>query len=121
MKKLATKIVMGAVFGWAISAVASDAPPLENGLVAQEAAKVNAAAAPSSVAVPTTEAVKSLPATSSAKSEKTEHNFEDLLVQGKYHFSDEAVTTVEEDKVLDSLLGIRTDFKDKIEQSAGRY
>lgn len=54
-------------------------------------------------------------------SEKTEHNFEDLLVQGKYHFSDEAVTTVEEDKVLDSLLGVRSDFKDKIEQSAGRY
>ena len=56
-----------------------------------------------------------------AASEKTEHNFEDLLVQGKYHFSDEAVTTVEEDKVLDSLLGVRADFKDKIEQSAGRY
>jgi hypothetical protein len=55
------------------------------------------------------------------KTEKTEHNFEDLLVQGKYHFSDEAVTTVEEDKVLDSLLGVRTDFKDKIEQSVGRY
>jgi hypothetical protein len=49
-----------------------------------------------------------------------EHNFEDLLVQGKYHFSDEAVTTVEEDKVLDSLLGIRTDFKDRMEKSAGR-
>ncbi len=49
-----------------------------------------------------------------------EHSFEDLLVQGKYHFSDEAVTTVEEDKVLDSLLGIRTDFKDRMEKSAGR-
>lgn len=57
----------------------------------------------------------------SAKTEKIDHNFEDLLVQGKYHFSDEAVTTVEEDKVLDSLLGVRTDFKDKIEQSVGRY
>ncbi len=32
----------------------------------------------------------------------TEHNFEDMLVQGKFHFSDEAVTTVEEDKVLDN-------------------
>lgn len=49
-----------------------------------------------------------------------EHSFEDLLVQGKYQFSDEAVTTVEGDKVLDSLLGIRTDFKDRIEKSAGR-
>jgi hypothetical protein len=50
-----------------------------------------------------------------------DHNFEDLLVQGKYHFSDEAVTTVEEDKVLDSLLGIRADFKDRMEKSAGQY
>ena len=49
-----------------------------------------------------------------------EHSFEDLLVQGKYQFSDEAVTTVEGDKVLDSLLGIRTDFKDRIEKAAGR-
>lgn len=48
------------------------------------------------------------------------HSFEDLLVQGKYHFSDEAVTTVEEDKVLDSLLGVRSDFKDRIEQSSLR-
>lgn len=50
----------------------------------------------------------------------TNHSFEDLLVQGKYHFSDEAVTTVEEDKVLDSLLGVRSDFKDRIEQSSLR-
>lgn len=50
-----------------------------------------------------------------------EHNFEDLLVQGKYHFSDEAVTTVEEDKVLDTLLGVRADFKDRMEKSAGQY
>lgn len=50
-----------------------------------------------------------------------QHSFEDLLVQGKYHFADEAVTTVEEDKVLDSLIGVRTDFKDRLEQSAERY
>jgi hypothetical protein len=42
------------------------------------------------------------------------------LVQGKYHFSDEAVITVEEDKVLDALLGIRKDFKDRIKRSASR-
>ncbi len=57
----------------------------------------------------------------SAKAEGTEHSFEDLLVQGKYHFSDAAVTTVEEDKVLDSLLGVRSEFKDRIEQSSGRW
>lgn len=51
---------------------------------------------------------------------KQEVSFEDLLVEGKYHFADEAVVTVEDDKILDSLLGIRKDFKDKIEQSASR-
>ena len=51
----------------------------------------------------------------------TDHSFDDMLVQGKYHFSDEAVTTVEEDKVLDALIGVRTDFKDRLEQSAERY
>ncbi|HMN67535.1 MAG TPA: hypothetical protein PKC28_03255 [Bdellovibrionales bacterium] len=49
------------------------------------------------------------------------HSFEDVLVQGKYHFSDEAVTTVEEDKVLDALIGVRTDFKDRLDQSAELY
>lgn len=49
----------------------------------------------------------------------TEHSFDDMLVQGKYHFSDEAVTTVEEDKVLDALIGVRTEFKDRLKQSAG--
>lgn len=66
--------------------------------------------------------VKSAPVAVKAQDEtKREHNFEDLLVQGKYHFSDEAVTTVEEDKVLDSLLGIRAEFKDRMEKSAGQY
>lgn len=53
-----------------------------------------------------------LPNSTSASS--TEHNFEDMLVQGKFHFSDEAVTTVEDDKVLDSLIGVRKDFKDRL-------
>ncbi len=57
---------------------------------------------------------------SSAKTEVS-HNFEDLLVQGKYHFTDEAVSTVEEDKVLDSLLGLRADFKDRMVQSAEQF
>ena len=60
------------------------------------------------------------PAAAKAGASQTQHSFEDLLVQGKYHFSDEAVTTVEEDKVLDSLLGVRSDFKDRIEQSSLR-
>lgn len=54
---------------------------------------------------------------------KTEmsHNFDDILVQGQYHFSNEAVTTVEEDKVLDALIGVRSDFKDRLEKSSTRY
>ncbi|MGZ3746069.1 MAG: hypothetical protein ACXWRE_01960 [Pseudobdellovibrionaceae bacterium] len=55
------------------------------------------------------------------KESATNYNFEDLLVQGKYHFSEEAVTTVEEDKVLDSLIGVRTDFKDRLKSSTGSY
>lgn len=49
---------------------------------------------------------------------ETNANFDELLVQGKYQFSDESVTTVEEDKVLDSLLGVRKDFRDRLERSA---
>lgn len=55
------------------------------------------------------------------KKKSTELSFEDVLVQGKYHFSDEAVTTVEDDKVLDALLGVRTDFKDRIKKSTARH
>lgn len=56
-----------------------------------------------------------------SKSTTTEHNFEDMLVQGKFHFSDEAVTTVEEDKVLDSLIGVRKDFKDRLLMSTTQF
>lgn len=60
-------------------------------------------------------------ASAAAKKKKsTEVSFEDVLVQGKYHFSDEAVTTVEDDKILDALLGVRTDFKDRVKKSTSR-
>lgn len=55
------------------------------------------------------------------KKKSTDVSFDELLIQGQYHFSDEIVTTVEQDKVLDALLGLRKDFKDKIERSASRY
>jgi hypothetical protein len=48
-------------------------------------------------------------------------SFDEVLVQGKYQFADESVTTVEQDKVLDGLLGVRLDFKDRIKQSASRH
>lgn len=57
----------------------------------------------------------------SKKKKSTEVSFEDVLVQGKYHFSDEAVTTVEDDKILDALLGVRTDFKDRLKRSSARH
>ena len=61
-------------------------------------------------------------AQSSDASSKLEKNvsFEDMLIQGKFHFTDESVTTVEDDKVLEGLLGIRKDFKDKVKKSASR-
>ncbi|MBC7420620.1 MAG: hypothetical protein H7328_07825 [Bdellovibrio sp.] len=68
------------------------------------------------LAAPTTP--KAASSTAAKKNSQTEMNFEDLLVNGQYHFSDEAVTTVEEDKVLNSLIGIRTDFKDRMKQSS---
>ena len=47
----------------------------------------------------------------------TDVSFDDVLVQGRYNFSDEAVTTVEEDKVLDALLAVRKDFQDRNKKS----
>ena len=75
----------------------------------------NAASAPSAPKKPDTSVASATGASTTA------HNFEDLLVQGKYHFSDEAVTTVEDDKVLDSLIGVRSDFKDRLKSSTGSY
>lgn len=71
-----------------------------------------------------TETVAARPSKADSTQEKkktTEVSFDEVLVQGKYHFSDEAVTTVEEDKVLDALLGVRTDFKDRLKKSSTRF
>ena len=56
----------------------------------------------------------------SAKKASREVDFDELLVQGKHHFSDEAVVTVEQDKVLDALLEIKKNFKDRMKKSAKR-
>ena len=47
-------------------------------------------------------------------------SFDEVLIRGKHHFSDEAVITVEKDKVLDALLVVRKDFKDRILKSSKR-
>lgn len=74
----------------------------------------------SALAATNTESIQSAP-TKTVVKKSTEVSFEDVLVQGKYHFSDEAVTTVEQDKVLDALLSVRKDFKDRMKKSAERH
>jgi len=54
------------------------------------------------------------------KQSSTDLSFEDLLVQGRYHFSNESVVTVEEEKVFNKLLKIRKDFDDRVKDSAGQ-
>lgn len=89
---------------------------------------VSSAAFSSSAATPSSVegSANGAPATAKAEPKRTTQkttdvSFEDVLVQGKYHFSDEAVTTVEDDKVLDALLGVRTDFKDRLKKSSARH
>jgi hypothetical protein len=46
----------------------------------------------------------------------TQVDFDDRIVSGKYQFSTEAITKVENDKSLDDLIGVRKNFKDKDSQ-----
>lgn len=101
----------------AVSAVLVSAHAAEKKAAASE--ETAAQAASTTAAAP--EALASQPANGAAKKKTTDVSFEDVLVQGKYHFSDEAVTTVEQDKILDALLGIRTDFKDRLKKSSARH
>lgn len=61
-----------------------------------------------------------LAAGNSKKKSGTDLSFEDLLVQGRYHFSNESVVTVEEEKVFSKLLKIRKDFDDRVKDSSGQ-
>jgi hypothetical protein len=57
----------------------------------------------------------------SAKSHlSTDVNFEDQLVNGKYAYPDEAIATVEDEKLLDDLLAVRKNFKDRLKESSLR-
>ncbi len=47
----------------------------------------------------------------------TSVDFTDRTVGGKYVYSTEAITTVESDKALDDLIGVRKNFKDRLERS----
>jgi len=53
-------------------------------------------------------------------SKKKKMSFDELLVKGKRHQAIESTVTVENDKVLDALLKVRPDFKDRIRQSSNR-
>lgn len=44
----------------------------------------------------------------------TEMNFNDMMVRGKYQYSGELAATVEKEKSLADLLGVRKDFKDRM-------
>ena len=45
---------------------------------------------------------------------KTEHNFSDMLINGKYQYPDEALIKVDDDKLLTDLIGYRKNFKDRL-------
>lgn len=50
----------------------------------------------------------------------TNVNFEDLVVSGQYQYPDEATATVENEKTLNDLIGVRKDFKDRLKLSSQR-
>jgi hypothetical protein len=50
----------------------------------------------------------------------TDVNFEDQLVNGKYAYPDEAIATVEDEKLLNDLLAVRKNFKDRLKDSSLR-
>jgi hypothetical protein len=51
---------------------------------------------------------------------KQEMSFQDTHVKGKYQYADEAIAAVEDEKVLDNLLKVRTDFKDRLKKETKR-
>ncbi len=50
----------------------------------------------------------------------TNFSFEAASVHGKYQMAGQGVATVEDEKVLDDLLGLRRQFKDREQQEASR-
>lgn len=51
---------------------------------------------------------------------KTQHDFDDTLVSGKYQTPMGSVVKVDDDKTLDDLIGVRKNFRDRIEESQDR-
>jgi hypothetical protein len=61
--------------------------------------------------------VEAAPKKPAQKKLSTSVDFDDRTVKGKYMFSTEAITTVENEKTLDDLIGVRKNFSDRIERS----
>ncbi len=59
-------------------------------------------------------------ATPSSQQLKTDHNFNDKMVGGQYQDPNGAKVDVDDDKVLDDLIGVRKNFKDRLKESAQR-
>jgi len=49
---------------------------------------------------------------------RSEHNFDQSLVQGKYQVGNEGLAVVEDSKEMDDLLGMRFEFKDRLRKQA---
>ena len=107
------KLVLSLVFSIFFSPLAFAVEPTTAVAATAESSTATAASTPAATSVASTPKALS-------KDSQTNMAFDDLLIQGQYHFSDEAVVTVEDDKVLDALLGVRKDFKDRIQQSSTR-
>ncbi|MCC6278664.1 MAG: hypothetical protein IT289_12180 [Oligoflexia bacterium] len=52
---------------------------------------------------------------------KTELDFSDRAVKGQFQQPSSGVVTVENEKAIDDLLGIRKHFKDRMKESANRH
>lgn len=55
--------------------------------------------------------------TSSNQKLSTEIQFDGSTLFGRYLYSDEAIATVEDEKNMGRLIGIRMDFKDRLKKS----
>ncbi len=51
---------------------------------------------------------------------QTDVRFDDSVLHGQYQVPEEALAKVENEKVLNDLLGIRKHFKDRLLESAGQ-
>lgn len=66
----------------------------------------------------TQDAFSAAPKSVAAKKKlSTSVDFNDRTVGGKYLYSTEAITTVENDKSLEDLIGVRKNFKDRLERA----